>query len=640
MKSFLILILSAFCFVSACAQLNSGVADMEKKQFLMRNLAGQQSVASNNYDVTFYRCQWEVNPAVRFISGSVTMHYTLTSASNTIILDMHTSLNVDSIIHRGARASYSHLPNHALQINFSSAASAGQKDSVKIYYRGIPASVGFGSFILSSHANVPVLWTLSEPYGAPTWWPCKDSNTDKPDSIDIILTIPSQYTSSSNGLPVAENISGATKTTYWKHRYPIAPYLVAIAVTNYQVSHDAVNVGGRNLPVVMYAYPESAAAFAPATATAKTALQVFSPLFTEYPFIAERYAQTQFSWGGGMEHQTNSFITSASSGLVAHELAHQWFGDKVTCGTWHDLWLNEGFATYSENIYIEQTNAAARQAQLQSWRNNITSVPDGSVYIPDTTNINRMFNYRLTYLKAGYLLHMLRWKLGDSSFFRGVRRYVNDPALAFKTAKTEDLQRNLEAESGENLSEFFKDWYKGEGYPNYTARWYQPQGRQLRIQLSQTQSHPSVSFFEMPVQILLRGSGQEKLVRLEHTLNGEIFSLDPGFTVDTLIIDPQQWLITRDNRSIKSSSPIGANQFSAYPNPAREKVTLAFPISVSGFVLVELYDALGRKLYSQSVQAMGSPQLNLNKYAAGVYWLRATGEGIDETRQLFITRTP
>jgi aminopeptidase N len=296
---------------------------------------------------------------------------------------------------------------------------AGQKDSVSIYYRGIPPDSGSGAFTKTTHNNVPVLWTLSQPYGARTWWPCKDALTDKADSIDIVLTYPAAYRSSSNGLPVQELRIGDKKQDYWKHRYPIATYLVAFAITDYELDYDEVQLPSRKMPVLMYAYPEDAVAFQQATNAAKAGLIKFSELLGEYPFSRERYAQTQFGRGGGMEHQTNSFIASPHAWLVAHELAHQWFGDKVTNGSWQDLWLNEGFATYMELVYDEMVvNNTLPLYLLKNWRDRITDAPGGAVFITDTTNIRRLFDYRLTYLKGGYVLHMLRWRLGDSAFFQ------------------------------------------------------------------------------------------------------------------------------------------------------------------------------------------------------------------------------
>jgi aminopeptidase N len=285
---------------------------------------------------------------------------------------------------------------------------------------------------------------------------------------------------------------------------------VAFAVTNYQVDYNEVQLPSRKMPVVMYAYPEDALAFQQATNAAKAGLIKFSELLGEYPFSRERYAQTQFGRGGGMEHQTNSFIASPQAWLVAHELAHQWFGDKVTNGSWQDLWLNEGFATYMELVYDEMVvNNTLPVHLLKDWRDRITDAPGGAVFIADTTTISRLFDYRLTYLKGGYVLHMLRWKLGDSAFFQGMRNYLNDPALRYKTARTADLQRHMEEVSGQNLAGFLSDWIYGEGYPDYRALWSSAGTTTVQVALSQTTSHSSVPFYSMPVPLQFKSAGRE-----------------------------------------------------------------------------------------------------------------------------------
>jgi aminopeptidase N len=482
----------------------------EKQPYHTMGVLEAQSVSSPDYDVYFYKCEWEIDPAVRYIKGVVRPHFTITAATASITLDLSNALTVDSVIYHGSKTTFQQSATDALRIQFSAGLPVGQKDSVSIYYEGIPPNNGSGAFTQTTHNNVPVLWTLSEPYGARTWWPCKDALTDKADSIDIVLTYPAAYRSSSNGLPVQELHIGDKKQDHWKHRYPIATYLVAFAVTNYQIDYNEVQLPSRKMPVVMYAYPEDALAFQQATNAAKAGLIKFSELLGEYPFSRERYAQTQFGRGGGMEHQTNSFIASPQAWLVAHELAHQWFGDKVTNGSWQDLWLNEGFATYMELVYDEMVvNNTLPVHLLKDWRDRITDAPGGAVFIADTTTISRLFDYRLTYLKGGYVLHMLRWKLGDSAFFQGMRNYLNDPALRYKTARTADLQRHMEEVSGQNLAGFFSDWIYGEGYPDYRALWSSAGTTTVQVALSQTTSHSSVPFYSMPVPLQFKSAGRE-----------------------------------------------------------------------------------------------------------------------------------
>lgn len=634
MKSFFVtfFILLQVILVKGQELSTTRLAEAEAKRFNELRTNDLYSVASNNYDVNYYRCEWTVDPAVRFISGAVTTYFTMLSSGNSIVFDLSNSLTVDSIVYHRQKLTYNQTSNNGLQLNFPSSIAANQKDSVTIFYNGVPPSTGFGSFNISSHNGTPVMWTLSEPYGAPTWWPCKDMTTDKADSLDIIVTYPATYSSSSNGLVTKEVVNGNNKTTYWKHRYPIATYLVAIAVTNYTVINDVIQLPSRQMPVILHSYPESLPSFQPALNVAKFCLQGFSNRLIEYPFSAEKYAQTQFGWGGGMEHQTNSFITNAGAGLVAHELSHQWFGDKVTCGSWHDIWLNEGFATYMEYIYVELSSPSSRLGMLQAWRNYITSQPAGSVYVPDTTNVNRIFDGRLSYNKGGYLLHMLRWKLGDSTFFRGLRRYLNDPLLAYRHAYTSDLKRDLEAEGKQDLTEFFNDWYYGEGYPNYDATWSQLPSNLVRVQLNQTTSHSSVSFFEMPVPLEFKSATRDTILTVIHTSNNQVFSLNPGFAADTLIIDPQLWILSRIKTTKKINTIATTSVIMMFPNPVEGNFTVTYPNTYSD-INIRIFNTAGQLVYSEKpLPGTVSSIINASTWASGVYILNITAGSLKQSQ--------
>ena len=248
-----------------------------------------------------------------------------------------------------------------------------------------------------------------------------------------------------------------------------------------------------------------------------------------------------------MEHQTNTFMSRASSPLMAHELGHQWFGDKVTCGSWRDIWLNEGFATYLQLLYDERLNPGYLRQALRNTANTITSSPGGSVRVNDTTLVSRIFDGRLSYSKGAYLLHMLRWKLGDSLFFKSIRQYVNDPVVAYNFALTEDLQRNLEQVSGKNLSSFFQKWFHGEGYPSYSVQWAQDSLNTAHITINQSTSHPSVSFYDMPVPIQFKNASRDTILVFEHVQNAESFLADVGFRADSVVFDPYYWILSRNN---------------------------------------------------------------------------------------------
>jgi aminopeptidase N len=594
------------------------------------------TTASQNFDIIYYRCEWQVDPAIRYITGKVTSYFIITSPADNISFDLMDTLVVDSVRQKNNPLSFEHL-NNSLKINFASAEPAGIIDSVTIYYQGVPPGSGFGSFVTSVHAGVPVMWTLSEPYGSRDWWPCKNGLDDKIDSIDVIITNPSQYTAASNGLRQSEHIAGLNKITHWKHRYPIATYLVCMAVTNYAEFENNVQVGNINLPMQTFCYPESLALFQLNTPLVLATLQYYSNVFGNYPFIKEKYGHVQFGWGGGQEHQTSTFIVSPNEGLMSHELAHQWFGDKITCGSWQDIWLNEGFATHLASMDFEKKYPLTVITTRKNEIVNITSRPGGSVWVDDTTNVSRIFDGRLSYLKGSHLLYMLRWKLGDSIFFKGIRSYLNDTTLGFRFAKTSDLKRHLETVSGIDLEEFFDNWFYGQGYPSYNVQWTQIGNDYVKINISQATSHVSVSFFSLPVPLLFKNATQQKTVIVDNKFNGEIFFRNIGFIADTVIVDPDYWLITKNNTSQKVSDNInGENIVQVFPNPFANSFNVYLRNFTQQNGAIKIFNAKGQVLFRKNISINGSffSEVNTQSFPRGVYFLKIEGNEVKFVKKI------
>ena len=603
------------------------IAQFEKQAYVNAKLTQSTSAASTNFDVKYYRCEWEVDPAIRFIKGKVTSYFVITTQTSSIVYDLMNTLKVDSVKSGESSLSYSQT-NNTLIINFSAGQSTGTLDSVSIYYQGTPPNNGFGSFETSTHAGVPVLWTLSEPYGSRDWWPCKNGLGDKADSIDVYITSPNQYKAASNGLLQNEIINGDKKITHWKHRYPIASYLVCMAVTNYAEYKDYVQIGDRNLLMQTFCYPEDLATFQLQTPLMFPTLKFYSEVFGTYPFINEKYGHVQFGWGGGMEHQTSTFIYAPDENLMSHELAHQWFGDKITIASWQHIWLSEGFATFLANMDFSkkypQTALYGRTLDLAK----ITAQNGGSVFVKDTTDVNRIFDSRLSYTKGAYLLYMLQWILGDSTFFKGINNYFNDPALAYNFAVTKDLQRHLEEVSGKNLDYFFDQWFYGEGFPSYKVEWTQFGNDYVGIKMNQTTSDPSVNFFALPVALLFKNGTQEKTIIVDNKTNGENFFREIGFVADTVIIDPGYWLITKNNISQKVADISGENQVQIYPNPFVNNVYVNFLHFTSSRVSFRIFDTNGRLLVHENLVVKGYlfKEINLNHLPKGLYIVRVDSD--------------
>ena len=640
MRSILILLLLAVHFSYAQERSDpQSIARMEMQahQQQFTGFTGG-TASSDNFDVKYYRLEWQIDPAVRYITGKVTVYYKMVGASSSITLDLMSVLNADSVKQRGTMLNISQ-PNNILVINFPGTVAAGVLDSISIWYKGVPANTGFGSFIQYSHAGTPIVWSLSESYGARDWWPCKNGINDKADSIDVFITHPSLYKAASNGLLQSETpVPGNMTLTHWKHRYPIASYLVCMAVTNYATFTQTVQLGSTTLPMLTYCYPENLAYFQTETPKVLQTMQLYNNTFGEYPFIKEKYGHVQFGWGGGMEHQTSTFVINADEALMAHELAHQWFGDKITCASWEDIWLNEGFATFCAAYYMETKYPASTITNRQAIVTNITSLPDGAVKVDDTTNLSHIFSQRLSYRKGSCLLLMLQLILGDDVFFNALRRYQHDPALVYGNAHTADLERNLEAESGRDLRYFFDQWYTGQGYPSYQIQWRPVGSGSVNIHVSQTTSHASVPFFRLPVPLKFKNATQEKTVIVDNSFNGQDFIKTLGFVPDTVFVDPGIQLITKNNTTQKLPAVnTGAGVVDIYPNPVTDPFTVYLHDFNAAAADIAIFNRAGQQVYLQHIALTAGAELvpvAVSNWAHGLYTIKIITADKVITRQL------
>jgi aminopeptidase N len=611
------------------------IAHLEKDYF-SQSIKQSRAVLPNNYDLKYCRAEWLIEPSVKYISGNIFYLFYHNDSLNEFQLELSDSLVTDSVFMQGAMLNYTHNGN-ILTVDFNQYLPASQLDSLTVYYHGVPPETGFGSFAAETHGtnNIPVLWTLSEPYGAKDWWPIKQDLNDKIDSIDIIVRTPAMYKVASNGILVSETVLGTDKISYWKSRYPIASYLVAIAVSDYTVFSTQAQLSTGNLSVVNYVYNESLNDAQNAINEMIEHLIYFDSLFVPYPFMNEKYGHAQFNWGGGMEHQTMSFVGNFSYELLAHELAHQWFGNHITCGSWQDLWLNEGFATYAAGLCYERFSP---NLYWKIWKGNqvdfISSSPGGSVFVTDTMDIPRLFDARLTYSKAAMLLHMLRWKIGDDNFFTALRNYQNNPLLSHSYARNIDLKNELEIASGQNLDEFFNDWYWGEGYPSYQLSYDQDNANLISFTLSQSQSHPSVSFFEMPIPVLFKNALHDTTIVFNHTFSGQSFSAQLNFKVDSVIIDPTNWIVCNQNIVTQTHDfSVSNTSLKLFPNPAQEYIALE---AIGNIESITIYSIDGKIIKSNYVLPSSQNKsllVDIIDLQAGTYGLNIiTKENIFNTK--------
>jgi aminopeptidase N len=419
--------------------------------------------------------------------------------------------------------------------------------------------------------------------------------------VGLHVTVPDTLIVASNGVLEDElNLPDGRKTYVWHEKYPIATYLVSLAISNYEVFSDYFRHGaGDSMEVAYFVYPEHVDTARVSFAVTVPMIEFFSTVFGPYPFIDEKYGMAEFGWwSGAMEHQTctsmgSRFLSRSRvfDWVVAHELSHQWWGDSVTPEEWADVWLNEGFATYSEALWVEHESGSeayredvARRVLSKGFR--------GALYDPED-----LFGPTV-YFKGAWVLHMLRRVMGDELFFDALRAYASDDAHRYKNATTADFQRVCEDYYGEALDWFFDEWVYGEGEPQYAYYWAK-QGRKgattVDLTLRQLQSG---QVFTMPIDLRFSlmssdSTVTDTTVTVWNSTSLEHYRFEFAGSVTSLEIDPDVWIL----RSVEQR-PLEAATLLVNPNPFNATTHIAFELGSGGLVEVVIYDVTGGRVRS------------------------------------------
>ncbi len=607
------------------AQISEEVICAEKARFERINEIRKRSgaVVFHGYDVKYHRCHWKLNPKVGSnIYGAVLFDFFVDANSDSLAFDLVEKLQVDSVKQGVNHLNWERKGDRVLVYN-AKGWKGGTRDSFEVFYGGNPIGVtgNNGAYSYDFHATGPIISTLSQPYGAPYWWPCKQTLNDKIDSIDIIVDTDKDFKVGTNGLLLSTTPLNATEhRVHWKHRYPVVTYLIAIAVSNYEESLDHVYFHNRpdSLPVLNYVFPQFLSAASQEAKGVLPMLRLYDSLFVPYPFPSEKYGHAQFTWGGGMEHQTMSFMVNFSYDLMAHEVAHQWFGDMVTCGSWNDLWLNEGFATYLTALAYEFLKSKEEfRFQMRIMRNNITQNDDGAVKPSDTSRVNVLFNGRLTYRKGAWLLHMLRHQVGDSMFFEGCRQFLTGGNRAYGFSTTDEFRQVMEAVSGQDLKWFITQWYEGQGHPELKMNWQQ-RGNTVMFSVQQTPSNPTVPFWRIPIPVEFQnseGKSERKVFYPDSLSKNYTFSLP--FAADTAIFDPEVSVLAKFSIGGMNLDAIQQEDIVLQPNPGVDFWNLYARNPV--IQRVEVYNAVGQRVWVQHLDSALSVKIDTRFWPSGTY---------------------
>ena len=627
------------------------VSDKESASFHKRGFQKFSTLADNNYNVVYYKLNLKITTNPQLVKGSVLIKaVSEINELNKIRLDLKNNFIIDSILVSKNKTNFNRSGDSfdiLLPINYAQ----GEVVEAEVFYNGIPQSGGFGSFVFSSHAGVPWVWSLSEPYGAKDWWPCKDHPSDKADSADIIITCDSTFKVGSNGILVSEknNLDG-TKTFFWKENYPIANYLISVALTNYaEFSNYFKYSPTDSMQILNYVLPENLSTSKQPLALTVDMLQIFSNHFGLYPFIKEKYGHAQFGWGGAMEHQTMTSITSFNENTIAHELAHQWFGDLITCQTWSNIWLNEGFATYCEALYREKKYGNAAYWTHMNGKMSNAKNATGTIFIYDTSSVSKLFSGSLVYSKGATVLHMLRKVLGDTIFFNAMNSYANNPKFKYSTATTDDFKKVIETVSGKKLDYFFNQWIYGEKYPKYQYSWKVLTTEPTittQLYVTQTTGTTNPQFFTMPIDIKLINGAWDTTVTIFNDKLEQTFTITSSKIPVTLQFDPMGWILKQATQlSVNEQLNREPNKFwieQNYPNPFNPSTTIYYSVPEKQFVKIEIINSLGQVVaipVNKIVSAgINSVNLDLKNHPTGIYFYKIFAGSFAETKKMVFVK--
>ena len=609
-----------------------------------------QYPGDSKIDITYYGLDINITYQPNYIIGKVMVNARVDTASiNSLFLDLKDNMTVDSVLLNDSQLSFTHS-NDEIDITLDRTYTQNEFISLIIYYQGLPVQTGLQSFKFGTHGSYPIISSLSEPYGSSDWWVCKDTPADKADSADIWITVSTDLIPVSNGtLQSVANNGNGTHTYHWKCHYSIAQYLISVAITNYTQYDTYYHYSPTDSMIIThFLYPENFNSVKQYCDETDNMIEVFAERYGEYPFLLEKYGHADFNWSGAMEHQTVSSMGFWNTGVVSHELAHQWYGDMITCKDWHHIWLNEGFATYSEAVYLEARDGKAAYNNKISNEMSDARDANGTIWVEDITNIWEIFNGDRSYSKGACVLHMLRGVVGDSTFFDILRTYSDDPDLKYGVAITEDFQAIAESVYGETLNYFFQEWIYGENEPKYTIGWDKTliSGDLYQVTLNIHQNvNSNPSFFTMPVQIKFNTSLGDTTVTLFNDAQMQNFQFEINGEPMSIVFDPGNWIL-KNNTTVTEvedfTLPLEFSLEQNYPNPFNPSTTIEYSIPESGNVTLKVFDVLGNEVATlingQNEAGKHKIDFNASTLKSGVYFYRIESGSFVETKKLILLK--
>jgi len=618
-----------------------------KQMNAMARTANTNSLVSHEmkYDVKFVHLNLNLERYTTYVRGNVKTVAKVLNPLDTFMTLLHAALSIDSVRLNGALLPAVRVDS-CVKVKVPSTLPVGASFTVVVHYKGYPPAGGsaIGSAFDSDRApfyNDSCTWSLSEPFGAYQWWPCKQLLTDKIDSSWVFVTTDSTNRVGSNGILKNVVTVGNKKRYEWKSINPINYYLISVTVAKYKeykLYAKPQYLLNDSILILNYIYnnainnPGWINNEKPDLDKIPSVMKLFCNLFGMYPFYKEKYGHCMAPFGGGEEHQTMTSLGFFDYYVDAHELGHQWWGDNVTCKGWSDIMINEGFATYCEFLTAQYLDPLYLTSQLNSAHNYIMSFPGGCCYFTnqDTLNGNVIFDSRLSYTKGGAILRSLQFVTNNDSTWFGVLRGFQNTYKG-SNASVIDFKNYYQAQTGIDPTQFFNQWYYGEGYPTFSVN-YNSAGGTFVFKSTQTVSMASVTpLFITPVEYRIKRTGYaDTIVRVMHSNPTELYSFNMPGTVTGVFCDPNNWLINKATLAIRDTTltngikttQAAADAIRISPNPSKGIFMLSNPAQIKGSVVV--WDLEGKMILQKELE--GDTSIDLTRFAHGLYELRVMNE--------------
>lgn len=592
------------------------------------------------YDMKFVHLNLNCERNTRYISGNAKSINKVTVASmDTFFCLLHQNHTVDSVYINGVKILSVSRKDSLIRVKLPSPLLQNTSFTATVYYKGTAptggAAIGSGySTGTSGSWGNQVTWSLSESQVAYHWWPCKQNLLDKIDSSWVFITTDSLNLAGSNGKLSNVVVVGNKKRFEWKSRIPIAYYLISVAIAKYKQLNFYAKPNflplSDSILIQNFIYDGAVNNTSwinnqkPSLLAIKPQLEFLSGLYGLYPFYKEKYGNCMAPFSGGMEHQTMTSQGFFDYYINAHELGHQWWGDNVTCKSWGDIFINEGFASYTEHVVAQYLDPPNFLPNLNGAHNSVMSQLGGSCFFTgnDTTNDARIFSSRLTYDKGGAILHSMRWVVNnDSIWFNTLKSFQQ--LYKGGVASVIDFKNHLQTQSGINFTPFFNQWYYGEGYPTYNVTW-NFSGNTFFLKSSQTTSMPGITpLYTHPMQYkLLRTGAPDTLIRVPHNVAIENYTMTVGGTVIGVQVDPNNWVInktigpTKDVNLAITEHQQGVKAVTILPNPLVDLATIYFTDLFVG--QVEVFDSNGKRCIQKAIETTQT-ELDFKNLATGAY---------------------